>query len=248
MAHHEHHDMDHNDHLYDPIDQWACPNCYKAISASRPPTFNAENCSCVEVGTHSNDTGEHFSQPMVREQPMYHYDTTTQFHTQRPQSYASSSLSGPCPEGPEREDPNMHLTTVYLPLGPETGLNEAQHRRTASFHSDMSYPMQRFLGEQDYFQPYGTEHAATNSKFLPQDIYIQSQASKKVNRGTKRSKQSYMSAQSSGSAEASFVSWGLDPVTEAGAWAGEGKNKRPGDGYAMVLSGLTDFHIDDHMN
>jgi hypothetical protein len=248
MAHQENHDIDHHDPSYETIDQWACINCYKPMSASRPPNFNAGNCSCVEVGTHSNGADEHFSQPMIREQPVYHYDTTTQYHTQRPQSYASSSLSGPCPEGPEREDPNMHLTNTYLPLGPDTGLNEAQHQRTASFHSDMSLPMRRFLEELDYTQPYGTEHAPTNCKFLPQDLYIQSEASKKFNRGTRRSNQSYMSGQNSSSAEISFVSWGLDPVTAAGAWTGDGGDERPGDGYAMVLSGLTDFRIDENMN
>jgi len=244
MAQQEHHDIDHNDLPFENIDQWSCIICYKPVSASRPPSFNPENCSCVEVGTHAKGAGE-YSQPMIREQPMYHYEATTHYHTQHPQSYASSSLSVPCPEGPEREDPNMHITNGYLPLGPPTGLNELQHQRTASIHSDMSYPMQRFLGELDHFQPYGTEHAPTNGTFLSQDLYIQS--SKKVNKGTKRSKQSYMSVQSSSSAEASFVSWGLDPLTAAGAWAGEGGNQRPGDGYAMVLSGFTEFHINDSM-
>jgi hypothetical protein len=246
MVQQEYHDIDHNDQTYESIDQWSCIHCFKPVSSSRPPNFNAENCSCVEVRIHANGGGEHFSQPMIREQPMYTYDTTTHYHTQRPQSYASSSLSGPCPEGPEREDPNMHISNAYLPLGPDTGLNETQHQRTASFHSEMSYPMQRFLGDLGYFQPYETEHVPTNGPFLSQDLYIQS--SKKVNKGTKRSKQSYMSVQSSGSAEASFVSWGLDPLTAAGAWAGEAGKERPGEGYAMVLSGLTEFHMNDNMN
>jgi hypothetical protein len=141
----------------------------------------------------------------------------------------------------------MHVTHGYLPLGPSIGLNEAQHQRTASFHSDMPYPMLRFLGERDYYDPpYSTEHPPTNNRFLSQDLHIQSQASKKVEKGTKRSKQSWMSMQSSSSAETSFVSWGLlDPVTEAGAWSAEGGNKRPGDGYALALSGLEDFHMND---
>jgi hypothetical protein len=182
---------------------------------------------------------------MIREQPMCNYDTNTHYHAQRPQSYAFSSLSGPCPEGPEREDPNIPFPNGYLLLSPAPGLSEPQHQRTASFHSNTSYPMQRFLGELDYLPPYETEHILTNGPFLSQDLYIQSQVSKKVNNGTKRSKQSYMSVQSSSSAEASFVSWGLDPLTVAGAWTGEGENQRAGDGYAMVLSGLTEFHIDD---
>jgi hypothetical protein len=47
----------------------------------------------------------------------------------------------------------MHINPYYLPLGPVIGLNEAQHQRTASFHSDMFLPMLRFLGECDYGKP-----------------------------------------------------------------------------------------------
>jgi hypothetical protein len=245
MPHHNH-DIDNTDQPYEKIDQWelACFQCHKPISANRPPNYNRENCSCVESGTHAN--GEYFSQPMVREQPVYHYRVTTQtqYHNQSPQSYASSNLSGPCPEGPEREDPNLHFAPTYLPLGPPLGLNEAQHQRTASFYSDLPLPMLRFLGEPDYPEPWATENAPAEGRFLPQDPYIISQTSKKVNNSTKRSKQSYKSMQSSGSHETSFVSWGVDPVKEAGAWAGD----RPGNGYALVLSGLTDFNINDDMN
>ena len=207
---HQNHNIDNNDETYEPIDQWEleCFRCHKPISADRPPNYNSENCSCVEVGTHGAGPGEYFSQPMIREQPMYHYDSTTHtyYHNQSPQSYASSNLSGPWPEGPEREDPNAHFTGGYLPLGPSIGLNEAQHRRTASFNSNLSFPMLRFLGERDLCYD-TTEQAPTNSRFLSQDLHIQSHTSNKVQRGTKRSKKSHMSMQSSGSNDASFVSW-----------------------------------------
>jgi hypothetical protein len=248
---HQNHDSDNNDQSYEKVDQWelACFQCHKPISADRPPNYNCENCSSVEVGTHANGAGQHFSYPMVREQPMYHYAVTTptQYHNQSPQSYASSNLSGPCPEGPEKEDPNMHFTTTYLPLGPPIGLNEIQHQRTASFHSDMSLPMQRFLSSCDYHEPYATVHVPMESRFLQQDLYIVSQASKKVHQSTKRSKQSYMSMQSSGSHETGTDSWGLmDPVAEVGSWDRESGDLLPGD-YALALSGLTEFHINDDM-
>jgi hypothetical protein len=248
---HQNHNIDNNDETYEPIDQWEleCFRCHKPISADRPPNYNSENCSCVEVGTHGAGPGEYFSQPMIREQPMYHYDSTTHtyYHNQSPQSYASSNLSGPWPEGPEREDPNAHFTGGYLPLGPSIGLNEAQHRRTASFNSNLSFPMLRFLGERDLCYD-TTEQAPTNSRFLSQDLHIQSHTSNKVQRGTKRSKKSHMSMQSSGSNDASFVSWGLmDPVAEAGAWTGERWDERPGEGYgyASALSGLEDLSMHD---
>jgi hypothetical protein len=244
---HQNHDIDNTDQPYEEIDQWelACFQSHKPISADRPPNYNSENCSSVEVGTHSNGAGH----PMVREQPMYHYGTTTQtqYHNQSPQSYASSNLSGPCPEGPEKEDPNMHFAPTYLPLVPPIGLNEVQHQRTAFFNSDYSLPMLRFLGESDYPEHYATEHAPPlETRFLPQDPYIQS--SKKGHASTKRSKQSYMSMQSCGSHETGYGSWGLmDPVAEVGSWDRESGKLRPGD-YALALSGLTEFQIDDDMN
>ena len=171
---------------------------------------------------------------------MYTYGHTQ--YNQVPQSYASSNLSGPCPEGPEREDPNVPLTARYLPLGPPIGLNETQHQRAASFHSDLSLPMLRFLGEREYPEHYATEHAPMKGRFLSQGLHIQSQVSKEVHKSTKRSKQSYMSMQSSGSHETG-LSWGLlDPVTDVGAWDLDGS---PRDGYALALSGLTEFHIND---
>jgi hypothetical protein len=50
-------------------------------------------------------------------------------------------------------------------------LTEAQHRRTAPFHSDMSHPMQRFLGELEDDPSDATEHPPENERS------IQSQAS-----------------------------------------------------------------------
>ncbi|KAE9376971.1 hypothetical protein N431DRAFT_368469 [Stipitochalara longipes BDJ] len=240
---HKNHDHDNNDQAYEEIDQWelACFQCHKPISADRPPNYNCENCSSVEVGTHAN--ANYVSYPMIRERTMYYGQT--HYHNQSPQSYASSNLSGPCPEGPEREDPNTPFTASYLPLGPPIGLNETQHQRTASFNSDLSFPMLRFLRERDYPEHYSTEHITTEGRFLSQDLHIQSQASKKVHNSAKRSKQSYMSMQSSGSHETGF-SWGLlDPVTAVGAWDRDGANGHPRDGYALALSGLTEFHIND---
>lgn len=251
MPHHNH-DIDNSDRPYEEINQWelACFQCHRPVSADRPPNYNCENCSSVEVGTHANGLNGYTSHPMEREQPIYNYDTTTQthYHNQSPQSCVSSNLSGQWPEGPEREDPSLHFTPSFLPLGPPVGLNEVQHQRTASLHSDMSLPMLRFLGENDFYGT--TEHVPPmENRFLSQDLHIQSQISKKVQKSTKRSKQSYMSMQSSGSHETGF-SWGLlDPVTETGAWDRErwdheGGNLLPED-YPLTLSGLT---INDNTN
>jgi len=235
----EHHDHDTNDAHYqnENLEQWQlpCEQCIRTFSSSRPPVFNADNCSCAEVASHTRG-GQHLSQSPFYEQPTYHYENTLPVYHQQPQSYASSSISVPSPDGPEREDPNN-----FLPLGPEAGLNETQHRRLASFHSDMSYQMRRFLVEQEEHQhpaPYATEHGPTETRFLPQDIYIQSQAPAKG----KKSKLSCMSASIS-SGDASLFSWDVDPVTGIGAWIDAEGNLYAGDSYPLAVSG--EFIYDD---
>ncbi|KUJ20533.1 uncharacterized protein LY89DRAFT_445989 [Mollisia scopiformis] len=140
MAIPDHNNTDSTHHYEESIDQWICSQCFKTVSPTRPPVFNPENCSCVEAGG-----GGPVSQPRTEEQPLYGYD-----NTMNQPSYASSVVSFTGPEGPERENPNMQITNNYLPLGPDTGLNETQHRRSASFESDMSYQMRRFLVEEGY--------------------------------------------------------------------------------------------------
>jgi hypothetical protein len=240
----EHHSNDTNDAHYpnENLENWQLP-CEQCIS--RPPVFNADNCSCAEVAAHSRGC-QHLSQSSFYEQPRFHYENTLPVYHQQPQSYASSSISVPSPEGPEREDPNKPPTNNFLPLGPEAGLNETQHRRSASFHSDLSYQMRRFLVEQEEHQhpaPYATERAPAESGFLPQDIYIQSQAPGKGKKG----KLSYMSASTS-SGDASFFSWNVDPVTGSGAWVDAEGNlyEYAGNSYPMVVSG--EFIYDDTMN
>jgi hypothetical protein len=110
----------------------------------------------------------------------------------------------------------------------------------------MSYQMRRFLVEQEENQhpvPYATEHAPPESRFLPQDIYIQAQAPGKGKKG----KLSYMSASTS-SGDASFFSWDVDPRTGIGAWVDADGNlyEYAGNSYPMAVSG--ELIYDDTMN
>ncbi|PMD24646.1 hypothetical protein NA56DRAFT_700292 [Hyaloscypha hepaticicola] len=69
----------------------------------------------------------------------------------------------------ERNDARVHDAEAYLPLGPAITLNETQHRRTASFNSDMSYSMLRFLGGSDYYHRCSIEHDSTI--FEPESLF-----------------------------------------------------------------------------
>ncbi|KAL5313794.1 hypothetical protein ACEPPN_018217 [Leptodophora sp. 'Broadleaf-Isolate-01'] len=237
---------------FERFDDWACPVCFKKISASRPPIFNADNCSCDEVANYHIGNNGYYSEPATYEHPLYNPGVAAPVYSQA-QSVASSSV--PCPEGPEREDPNLPIGNAFLPLAADPGLNEIQHQRTASFHSDMSYPLQRFLGEmKTHPTVYATEHidrdrTSNNSKFLSQEIHLQS--SRKVKKGSRspHSKLSWMS-ESSRSGDSSVSSWGMDALTGAGGWANNSGYANTG-AYALALSGTTDcavFDDDDDMN
>lgn len=141
---------------------------------------------------------------------------------------------------------DLHVSNTYLPLGPDMGLNEVQHRRSASFESDMSYQMRRFLVEDGYHQ---TEHEnGGNANFLQQDVKIGygCTTSKKVNKG---SKPSWVSG-SSGRASNEELAWSLgqrgEMMRDVGAWMDGygGVKMERGVGqvyeYPMVLSGITE--------
>jgi hypothetical protein len=229
---------------YGDTDQFTCPRCYKIISASRPPIFNSDNCSCVEAAAFSNGILMQRTQPSPYEQtPWLHYEASPPMYQQyHPESYASSNRSVPSPEGVENAQPNMNISSNFLPLAPETGLNEAQHRRTSSIHTDMSYQMRRFLVERDYNQPISAPTPAP-SPFLSQETHILSQTPPRRERGSRRSKQSKKSLQSSEGGDLGYLGFGAEASTAVGAWATEGNDGFLENQYAMTLSGVSDFVI-----
>jgi len=215
--------------IYDECDsQWelTCHQCFKTISPTRPPVFNPDNCSCAETGTFIN--GDNHPD---NDHPVCHYELSA-YHNQA-QSSTASSISDACPEGPEHEKPELSCGNTYLPLAPEIGLNEPQHRRSSSSHHNMSYQMRRFLIDQDSIRPlHCIESAAPETRFLNQDMYIQFQRSKK---DKNRSKLSY---QSSTSGEASFSGGGSNLMVGVGTWD-DGGSKGEIERYPMTMSELT---------
>jgi hypothetical protein len=108
------------------------------------------------------------------------------------------------------------------------------HRRSASFHSDISYQMRRHLTEQQKNVPRRSASPPALDKFLPQDLYIQS--SKRKNKDKKRSKPSYQSFESYSSDDQGFVGFGAEPTAYTGNWIEDDRLF----GYSSTLSGMTD--------
>ena len=229
------HSANDNEYNHNPIDhdhnQWVY---VEADSSRRPPVYNADNCSCADLASYAHGLSQ-VPQPAASPPQGCQFEKQgNTYYQPPPHSYASSTATVACPEGVEREDPDLAITNTFLPLGPDNGLNEIPHRRTASFHSDMSYQMRRFLVDQQRDEPRRSVSPPTQDRFLPQDLYIQS--SKKA-RDKKRSKPSYQSFESSTCDDQGYVDLGLDPTAFTGEWI---DHERLGYGFSSTLSGMTD--------
>lgn len=240
----ENQDMEYNNAEYGELDQYTCLQCFKTISSSRQPVYNGDNCSCVETAMAGNGGGHGPHSPTYR-QTFYGREASAQMNHYQPESYASSSRSVPCPEGPENAQPNITLANNYLPLAPEMGNNEAEHRRSSSFNSDMSYQMRRFLVEQQY-QECARPPTPSPNHFLSQEVHLQSQNSLQVAQSSKKSRESKKSMQSSGSGETNYIGWPTDPIMAMGAWANDGYNYEYADHtYPMTMSGMSECPFDE---
>jgi hypothetical protein len=220
---------------HEPFEEWTLLDIYRSTSAARPPVLNDANRSCAETAQHSNGIIEQLPEPLLEEHelPEFDYDNTRRLWNYL-QSCSSSAVSSYDPEGPEQPEPDLHVASFYLPLAPGPGLGEDRHRRTVSFESNMSYQMRTYLlaPEVDKIVQ-ETAQPEIKNQFLPQAICVQPSASKEVNKGSTRSKPSYVT---DSSGDASFLSWGIDPVTGNGAWLDEDGNVYPADYYPTTLS------------
>jgi hypothetical protein len=222
-------------HYHERLEEWTWLEPYRNTSAARPPILNDANRSCAEAAQHSNDIIKQLSEPLLEEhaQPIFNYNNTQRLWNHL-QSCSSSAVSSYGPEGPERSEPDLHVASFYLPLAPGPGLGEARHRRTVSFESNMSYQLRTYLSTPDNDEVvYETDQPEIGNNFLPQTTFVQPSTSKEVNKSSNRSKPSYVT---DSSGDASFLSWGIDPVTGNGAWLDEDGNVYPADFYPTTLS------------
>lgn len=250
MAHQDSHEYT-SDQQYN-ASQWelVCTQCFNSKSSTRPPIYNPENCSCIDLGGLTLDDHPH-SPPSPYIQQSYDAGTNYTYYPTA-QSYASSNLGSiNCPEGPEREDPTdenyANGANTYnnaggfrpLPLCPSLGLNEERHRRFSSSANEMSYQLHRFLNtDQDVYTPHSIPPtpSASQTQYLSQDMYIQSQKVDKQGCGSKRSYRSKSSGRGGGSGESGGVGFGAE-MCGMGAWD-EGADE---GSYALAMSGLTEF-------
>jgi len=216
---------------YESIEQWnsICSYCFRTISSARPPVFNPDNCGCAETGTFVYGNHEpSLSSPY--EVGTYQYEAAV--YGEPPPSSTSSAEPVPCPEGPERAEPDLPIENTFLPLGPEVGHNELQHRRSASFHSDISYQMRQFLSEGSSYSP--VKLTETPARFISQDVHIQCQSVK----NKKKQKPSWHS-EGSRSEDEIFFSGEIDPTIAVGSQFDQSGYEYFENGYPMTMSGIS---------
>jgi len=220
----DHNILEEDVNQYDPIEHWTCSECLKPISASRPPVYNSDNCCCSELGTYTNGGGTQTTQQYTTSNsPQYEpvaYEYTRVPYKYGPSQTTSSSSAQYTYEGLKTSASDSN---TYPPLLPESRLNDTAPRYLTPTHTEMSYPMQLFLGEDDVPQP--QTNGTSPPKFLTETSHIQHHHSSiKAHKGSKRSEPSVQSSESGGDANGNgiFASCELDPLTGAGAWIDEG--------------------------
>lgn len=227
---------------YNGIEEWECLRCFKRVPSSGPSPYNRDACACVDAGSFAQDH-DRPQQGEVFDQQGYQYQPSRPTIHLPPQSYASSSASAPCPEGPEREVPNTAATNGQRPVVVEPGLNDPHDRLSSSAPPGVSVQMWRFLVDQDYNRPRcAAEPATPDAGLLTDDFHLRTQQ-----RGTsnKRRKASHQSIFSSSSDEHSFPGCDTDPIAWIGSWDEKEGYIYSGDDYPMTMSGLVEYPAEE---
>lgn len=233
----EYHYFQDNHTKYDAIEEWECLICFKKVTASGSSALHADACNCVDVGSFTQDHNRPQEEEALEKQAYQYQSQGRSIHIQ-PQSYASSSVSAPCPEGPEREDPNTTVTNGQLQVMVDPAINDARYRLSSSEPPRLTLQLWRFLVEQGHNRPgHGAEPATPDAGFLAHDFHIRS---KKRGSSNKR-KASHQSGFSSSSDEPSFSGYDADPVTGIGTWDERGNYVYSSDEYPLTMSGLVDY-------
>jgi hypothetical protein len=222
---------------YGSIEDWECLRCFKIVPSSGIDPFNQDTCVCANAGSFAQD----YDRPQNKE-PLdrgYQYQDPRISTIHLPlQSYASSSASAPCPEGPEREVPDATATNGQAQVVMDAALNDPQYGLSRSAPPGVSLPMWRFLVEPDRNRPaYAAEPASASAGMLGGDFHIHSKKRESSNRRRKASHQSILSSSSD---EHSFPGCDVDPIAWIGSWDEKESYAYSGDQYPTTMSGLVE--------
>ncbi|TGO21332.1 hypothetical protein BPAE_0225g00030 [Botrytis paeoniae] len=189
------------------LDDWTviCRFCLKPVSATRPPIYNEVNCSCSELGTHSDgiipatqhDTQMFEPKITVYEEPAYTY--------QRPILEYISSYD-------QTLTPHEELI-IYE--------NSNNFR---DFNIDLSNDDLKNGTKSTQGQPYSVEgYSWALRSWLKENesscTHAYKSSSMKAKKGSKRGDSSLQNSGSS--VELGHNGWGPDPLAETGAWTSE---------------------------
>lgn len=151
-------------------DEWDdCDYCLKPISASRPPTLIADNCSCAERAAFASGRGDEDHPVYGVSMPYDHVNIIPTFQTAAlnfvvghvPPSYDSTTLDeGLGQHGIEQHAPELIMTSLeqpdlpkqsavhsnmFLPLSATTTDNERRARKSYFSHAKHSYTLETYL-------------------------------------------------------------------------------------------------------
>lgn len=236
----EHYPFENDRIQFDSIQEWECAKCAKTIPTSAAPLLSPDACICVDSDTFSRDA--HRLQELGGfGQDVYRYQPPRIAHHLQAQSYASSSASASCPEGPEREDPNTNAANGFLHVEADLSTDEAQLRPCSSDPFGLSLQMWRFLFEQEYNRPgYAGEPTPPDPRFLLQEVPVRPPLGGRGS-SNKRRKASHQSILSSYSGDPpSFAGCDGDPMTGIGSWDETGAYVCSSEEYPLTMSGLVE--------
>ena len=101
------------------IDHWICHRCFKRISVLRPPVFNEDDCSCVEVGRISQ-TDSQPTEPPVYKTPQISQSSTS---SSSPRSFPILS-----PQEQEHDELNSKGLNTNSSTAPKTSNSNTSSR------------------------------------------------------------------------------------------------------------------------
>jgi hypothetical protein len=206
-----------------------CRDCLKAISSSRPPVFNSDNCSCSELGEHASGTST-VVPPVIQTRDTNNpaLEDPVHEHLRPSPTYVSASTQTTA----DYVHHNGNMTSA-ADAGSRHTKNNASSTQPRTYTTRHAYPLDTYLNEPE------------NSlyTFAPQTGHGRKRSSSmRARKGSNRGQSSLRSSGSADSAaEPRFPGWEIDLFMGLGTWdsaSGEGADDSPK--YALTMSGLSE--------